>query len=86
LLTRNVLKLVLYEPGMNVTGEDIYPPGFIERLDALLEAGDRDGVISTIMCDLVGMLPEEVEYLRSLPAWQERVKATHTVPIGWVRR
>ena len=29
LLTRNVLKLVLYEPGMNVTGEDIYPPGFI---------------------------------------------------------
>jgi hypothetical protein len=25
LLTRNVLKLVLYEPGMNVTGEDIYP-------------------------------------------------------------
>jgi hypothetical protein len=30
LLTRNVLKLVLYEPGMNVTGEDIYPPGFID--------------------------------------------------------
>ena len=80
LLTRNVRKLVLYEPGMNVTGEQIYPSGFIDRLDALLEAGDQDGVISTMFRDLVGMPQEEVEYLRSLPAWQERVKAAHTVP------
>ena len=80
LLTRNVRKLVLYEPGMNVTGEQIYPPGFINRLDALLEAGDRDAVISTLMRELVGMPQEEVEYLRSLPAWLERVKAAHTVP------
>jgi pimeloyl-ACP methyl ester carboxylesterase len=80
LLTRNVRKLVLYEPGINVTGEQIYPPGFIDRLHALLEAGDRDAVISTMFRDLVGMSQEEVEYLRSLPAWQERVKAAHTVP------
>jgi pimeloyl-ACP methyl ester carboxylesterase len=80
LLTRNVRKLVLYEPGMNVTGEEIYPPGFIDRLDALLEVEDRDVVISTMFRDLVGMPQEEVEYLQSLPAWQERVKAAHTVP------
>ena len=79
-LTRNVRKLVLYEPGMNVTGEQIYPAGLIARLEALLEAGDRDGVVSTMFRDLVGMPQEEVEYLRSLPAWQERVKAAHTVP------
>jgi pimeloyl-ACP methyl ester carboxylesterase len=80
LLTQNVRKLVLYEPAMNVTGEQIYPPGFIDQLDALLEAGDRDAVIFTMFRDLVGMAQEEVEYLRSLPAWQERVKAAHTVP------
>ena len=80
LLTRNLRKLVLYEPGMNVTGEQIYPPGFIDRIDALLEAGDRDAVISTMFSDLVRMPHEEMEYLRSLPAWQERVKAAHTVP------
>jgi pimeloyl-ACP methyl ester carboxylesterase len=80
LLTSNVRKLVLYEPGINVTGEQIYPPGFIDRLDALLEAGDRDGVISTMFRDLVQMPQEELEHLRSLPAWQERVKAAHTVP------
>ena len=65
---------------MNVTGELIYPPGFIDRLDALLETRDRDAAISTMFRDLVGMPQEEVEYLRSLPAWQERVKAAHTVP------
>jgi hypothetical protein len=78
--TRACGELVLYESGMNVTGEQIYPPGFIDRLDALLEAGDRDAVISTMFRDLVGMPQEEVEYLRSLPAWQERVKTAHTVP------
>ena len=30
--------------------------------------------------ELVGMPQEEVDYLRSLPAWQQRVKAAHTVP------
>jgi pimeloyl-ACP methyl ester carboxylesterase len=80
LLTSNVRKLVLYEPGMNVTHEEMYPPGFIDRLDALLETGDREAVISTMFRDLVGMPQEEVEYLRSLPAWQQRVKAAHTVP------
>jgi pimeloyl-ACP methyl ester carboxylesterase len=80
LLTQNVRKLVLYEGGTKVTGEQIYPPGSIDRLEALLEAGDRDAVISTMFRDLVGMPQEEVEYLRSLPAWQERVKAAHTVP------
>jgi pimeloyl-ACP methyl ester carboxylesterase len=80
LLTRNIRKLVLYEGGTKVTGEQVYPPGSIDRLDALLEAGDRGGVISTMFRELVGMSQEEVEYLRSLPAWQERVKAAHTVP------
>jgi pimeloyl-ACP methyl ester carboxylesterase len=80
LLTSNVRKLVLYEPGMNVNGEEMYPPGFIDRLDALLKEGDRDAVISTMFGELVGMPQEEVDYLRSLPAWQQRVKAAHTVP------
>ena len=34
-LTRNVGKLVLYEPGIEVAGEQIYPPAVIERLEAL---------------------------------------------------
>ena len=80
LLTQNVRKLVLYEPAMDVSGERITPPGVIDRLEALLEAGDRDGVVDTMMREAAGVTPEVVEYMRSLPAWQARVAAAHTIP------
>ncbi|MDQ4000368.1 MAG: alpha/beta hydrolase, partial [Actinomycetota bacterium] len=50
LLTRKVVrKAVLYDPVMDVTGEGINPPGLVDRLEALLEAGDRDGVVDTML-------------------------------------
>ena len=79
-LTRNVRKLVLYEPPMDVTDEQINPPGVVDRLEALLEAGDRDGVVATMLREVARVPPEAVEYMRSLPAWQARVAAAHTIP------
>jgi pimeloyl-ACP methyl ester carboxylesterase len=62
LLTRNnVGKLVLYDPGIEVAGEEIYPREVIERLEALLGAGDRDGVVATTMREVAGLPPETVE-------------------------
>src|SRR3712207_3567570 len=49
LLTRNVRKLVLYDPGIEVAGQEIYPPEVIDRLEALLEVDDRDGIVVTTM-------------------------------------
>jgi pimeloyl-ACP methyl ester carboxylesterase len=80
LLSRNVRKLVLYEPPMDVSGEGINPPGIVDRLEAMLEAGERDGVVATMMREVAGAPPEVVEYMRSLPAWQARVAAAHTIP------
>ena len=80
LLTRNVSKLVLYDPGIEVGGGEIYPHEVVARLDALLERGDRDGVVETTMREVAGLPPEAVEYLRSQPAWQARVDAAHTIP------
>ena len=80
LLTRNVQRLVLYDPGIEVAGEEIYPQEVIERMDALLEAEDRDGVVETTMCEVAGLSPEVVEYMRSLPVWHARVEAAHTIP------
>jgi pimeloyl-ACP methyl ester carboxylesterase len=79
LLTRNIRKLVLYDPGIEA-GEEIYPHEVIERLEALLEAGDRDGVVATTMREVAGLPPETVEHLRTLPVWQTRVAAAHTIP------
>jgi pimeloyl-ACP methyl ester carboxylesterase len=80
LLSRNVRKLVLYEPPMDVSGEGINPPGIVDRLEAMLEAGERDGVVATMMREVAGAPPEVVEYMRSFPAWQARVAAAHTIP------
>jgi pimeloyl-ACP methyl ester carboxylesterase len=80
LLAKNVRKLVLYDPGIEVAGEEIYPHEVIERLEALLGVGDRDGVVATTMREVAGLPPETVEYMRSQPAWQARVAAAHTIP------
>jgi pimeloyl-ACP methyl ester carboxylesterase len=80
LLTSNVRKLVLYDPGIEVAGEEIYPHEVIERLEALLGAEDRDGVVATTMREVAGLPPETVEYMRAQPVWQARVAAAHTIP------
>jgi pimeloyl-ACP methyl ester carboxylesterase len=80
LLTRNVRKLMLYDPGIEVAGEEIYPREVIERMEAMLDAGDRNEVIVTTMREVAGLSPETVEYMRSLPVWRARVAAAHTIP------
>ncbi len=80
LLTRNVRKLVIYDPGIEVGGKQIYAHEVVERLDALLERGDRDKVVETTMREVAGLPPEAVEYMRSQSAWHSRVDAAHTIP------
>jgi pimeloyl-ACP methyl ester carboxylesterase len=80
LLTPNVRKLVLYDPGIEVAGQEIYPHEVIDRLEALLDKGDRDGIVVTTMREVAGLSPEVVEYMRSQPVWQARVAAAHTIP------
>ena len=79
LLTQNVRMLVLYDPGIEA-GEEIYPREVVERLEALLRAGDRDEVVATTMREVAGLPPQMVEHLRTLPVWQTRVAAAHTIP------
>jgi pimeloyl-ACP methyl ester carboxylesterase len=67
---QNVHKLILYEPPINASN----PPGFVERLEAMLDAGDKEGVITTFMREMLGLEPEEV------PEWQELVPFAHTLP------
>jgi len=80
LLTKNIRRLVLYDPGIELAGGEIYPREVVERLEALLEAGDRDGVIETTMREVARLSPEVVEYMREQPVWRARVEAAHTIP------
>ena len=80
LLTPQVHKLILYEPPIPVEGVPIYPDGVIEHLDTLLAAGDRLGVLTTFMREVVRMPSHEFELFRASPAWPARVAAAHTLP------
>jgi pimeloyl-ACP methyl ester carboxylesterase len=77
--TEKVAKLVLYEPPIP-SGVPIYPPGVIDRLQGLLDAGDRAGVVSTFFTEVVRMPTGELDMLRSLPNWPARVAAAGTIP------
>jgi pimeloyl-ACP methyl ester carboxylesterase len=81
LLTPNIRKLILYEGFPNpYAGSPFYPDGFLRRLDDLLDAGDREGILLAHYREMVGMTHAEIEQFRSSPAWPERVAIAHTVP------
>ena len=79
-LTANLGRLVLYEgwPPVDPGGRPL-PPGIGQRLDALLAAGDRAGVVETMFREVVRMPEGELAALRAQPAWPARVAAAPTI-------
>ena len=79
-LTSKLGKLVLYE-GWPVPDPEVYalPPGLQDRLDALLAAGDRDGVVETLFRELELMSDEDMDAFKAAPSWPGRVAAAHTI-------
>jgi len=80
LRTRNIRKLILYEPAIPLPGVAIYPEGVIDRLQLLLDAGDREAVLTTLYREVVMLPAHEIEQLRSSPAWSARMATAHTLP------
>jgi pimeloyl-ACP methyl ester carboxylesterase len=77
LLTDTIAKLVLYEPPMGFLRS---PPEVVERLQALLDEGRRDELVGFFMQEVAGLPAQQVELLRSLPAWEARLAVAHTIP------
>jgi pimeloyl-ACP methyl ester carboxylesterase len=70
-------RLVLYEPPM---GGVLAEPAVIERWEALIEAGDRDTVVSEFLDDIGGYTQAEIDEFRASPVWELRTAVAHTVP------
>ncbi len=77
LLTDTIGSLVLYEPPMGFLAT---PPQVVRRLHALLDAGERDELLAFFMREVAGLPPDQVELMRSLPAWEARLAVVHTIP------
>lgn len=77
LLSDKIRKLVLYEPPMGFLKS---PPHVVHRLQTLLEEGRRDELLGYFMQEVAGLPPDQVELMRSLPAWEARFDAAPTIP------
>lgn len=73
LLTPNLRQLILYEAPIL----PLLPPGFADRLQTLLDAGDRDGAWATLNREVVKMPEREIELQRSQPAHAARLAGMH---------
>jgi pimeloyl-ACP methyl ester carboxylesterase len=79
LLTDKVRRLILYEPPIPI-GEPVYPLGVPGRIQALVDAGDRETALEVFFREVVRMPEREFEVYRTLPAWQARVTLAPTIP------
>jgi len=77
--TDKLAGLVLYEPPI-LEGESLTSPELLERLENLLVAGDREGVVRTFLAEVPRISPKEIEKLASSPSWRGRIAAAHTLP------
>jgi pimeloyl-ACP methyl ester carboxylesterase len=77
-LTSNVARLVLYEPPVDPAA--LLPAGFLERLEALVAAGEAEEVVETFCREVLHMSEPQIRAYRSEPSWPARVAAAHTLP------
>lgn len=70
-----VSALLLYEPSLGLR----YPPGAIDRVESLVEAGDHEGAVLAVLIDIAGMADDDVAAVRGSPAWPARVATAPTI-------
>jgi pimeloyl-ACP methyl ester carboxylesterase len=72
--------LVLYEPLILDEAESGVTAEQLARMEALLAAGDREGVIKYRYSDIAGMSADEVAGMASSSSWPARVATAPTIP------
>jgi pimeloyl-ACP methyl ester carboxylesterase len=77
LRTEKVQRLVLYEPSM---GRAVPQPEVIDRLEALLEADEREELLTVFFGEVARVPRDQIDLMRALPAWEARLAAAHTIP------
>ena len=57
-----------------------FPEGLLDRLQAFLDTGDREAVLTTHYREVAGMSLEEIEMLKDSQIWPSRLAIAHTLP------
>jgi pimeloyl-ACP methyl ester carboxylesterase len=79
LVTAQIDRLILYEPGL-ATGIPLYPPGVPERMQALIDRGELEAVVDVLFREVVRMPDHELATYRQSPLWADRLPLAATIP------
>ena len=79
LLVDNVRGVVLYEPPIP-TGIPLYPAGFADRMQVLIDSGELESALEVFMREVVQMPEHELAAYRQLPMWKARIQLVPTIP------
>lgn len=69
LVTKKISKLVLYEPPL----QDLDHTAVADRMERLIQSGNREQALLTFLSEIVMMSPKEVEIMKARPVWPIRV-------------
>ncbi len=78
--TKNIRRLVLYEPPITMPGVTEAPGPQLAVMEKLLAAGDRKGVLETFYLQVLRAPAAEWEALQKLPNFPARLEAAHAIP------
>ncbi len=79
LRTDRIARLVLFEPPMRGSWS-AGPDELLARAEALMERGDREGIVALFCLDIIGMSQRRFEAVRQARSWPERLASAHTIP------
>ncbi|WP_183164487.1 alpha/beta fold hydrolase [Arthrobacter oryzae] len=80
--TDAIARVIAYEGWPSLAGS---PPSYelgdtAERIQALLDSDDRDGAVTLVFRDLVGLGEAQLAEMRTQPSWRARLAAAATLP------
>jgi pimeloyl-ACP methyl ester carboxylesterase len=78
-ISRNINKLILYEPPITMGADGIYPQETITEIKHKLDVGNIEGIVETFLREIPKVPPHEHELLKASPSWKGRVAAAHTI-------
>ena len=78
-LTDSIRRLALYEPGIDDV-DDLVSPELDQRLDALLDGGDNEGLVEAFFREALGLGDDDIATVRAQSSWPARVAAAPTLP------
>jgi pimeloyl-ACP methyl ester carboxylesterase len=83
--TRDLLSLILYEPGFIVDGAREYPaPEILMRMRSLLSEGNRDAALRIAMRESVGASEADIAALACGPVWTRLLAVASGIPNDWM--